>query len=849
MAPLLCVCLALALSMTGSRPAAGPRARLLHSGSPWDQAYFNITDSALRFRESGDLRSAERVYQQGVEEAIRRGDKLAEVRFLISVGGCRLLRTEYRSALASFLAARERAAAIHDTIDLGAISGNLSSIYLQMWDIPSAQRAAEDGLETSTDVPDAYFLPQLLLQVGRIHALQKDGQAESFYLRSMEAARRSGNRQNEAQSWDLLGDEQFARDDIAGAEKSYLGAYHLRLATKSADLGFSYGRLGALRLAQRRLQEADQFTELAIQSVRSGKPGWPDYLMRHQRGSIRLARGAVNAALDDFSEAIESSAAERLNVLPSRSALTAANTGFEDKIYRSFIELAADQAVRTKRATGASQAFQALELNRAASLREGLALADIWREKLPPEYWEAVGRLEAAQSKSLQTGKMDPSITSLRLKITEMEAAVALSFAVKKPENFRIQSSLNHFQTGLGESEIFLTFLLGRDSSYLWAVSRDSLHVYRLAPERTIAAHVAAFREALLARPEREGPVHAGIENADFRTRPASLASASAESAGAGTRAAERQGSRLYEDLFGSLNRNERRKKHWLLSLEGVLFEVPFAALVEREEGGQTVYMVEKHSIQAVPGALMLDDVARSAKSSGLFLGVGDPVYNTADARWKTAAGARPGGAAGTSTANAAEQLTRLAASGDEIHASAVSWQRHSGTARLLEGFDAGRDIFLRELPKGPSVIHLATHVLFSPTLSSESTREQAFVALSMPRDARSEGPQYLTTARISTLHVPGALIVMTGCATGTGDARSGAGLLGLTRAWLMAGASGVLSTAWPVEDSTGEIFSRFYQYYPAASAAEALRRSQVEMLHRIAPSQWASYQLTGGLR
>jgi CHAT domain-containing protein len=118
-----------------------------------------------------------------------------------------------------------------------------------------------------------------------------------------------------------------------------------------------------------------------------------------------------------------------------------------------------------------------------------------------------------------------------------------------------------------------------------------------------------------------------------------------------------------------------------------------------------------------------------------------------------------------------------------------------------------------------------------------------------MPRDTRNKSPQYLTTARISTLHVPGALVVMTGCATGTGDARSGAGLLGLTRAWLMAGASGVLSTAWPVEDSTGEIFSRFYQYYPVASAAEALRRSQVEILHRTAPSQWASYQLTGGLR
>jgi CHAT domain-containing protein len=89
----------------------------------------------------------------------------------------------------------------------------------------------------------------------------------------------------------------------------------------------------------------------------------------------------------------------------------------------------------------------------------------------------------------------------------------------------------------------------------------------------------------------------------------------------------------------------------------------------------------------------------------------------------------------------------------------------------------------------------------------------------------------------------------MTGCATGSGDASAGAGLLGLKRAWLMAGASGVLTTVWPVEDSPGEIFSRFYQYYPEASAAEALRKSQVDMLQHARPAQWASYQLTGGLR
>lgn len=816
MAPLIfCVCLALALSMTGSRSATGLLARSLASGSRWDQAYFHITDQALRFRQAGDFRSAAAEYQQGISEAIRRNDKLAEVRFLMSIGGCHFGLFEYREALQSFLSARERAAKIEDIIDLGAISGNLSSIYLQMWDISAAQRAAEDGLNTIKDAPTAYFVPQLLLQVGRIHALQKDGSAETYYLRAMEAARRNRDRESEARSWDWIGDEQFGRDDIASAEKSYMQAQSLRLATKSAEVGFSYQRLGALRLAQGRLTDAAQFTELARQSMQAGKRGWPDYVIFHQQGSIHLAQGAVASALEDFSKAIESTIRERINLLPARSSLTASNTGFEDKIYRSFIEVAADHAVRTGNRAWASRSFQALELNRAASLRESLALADVWREKLPSEYWETVGKFDAAQAKSLRTGTLDSSIPSLRLKITEMEAAAGLSFAVKKGENFRIQTSLNHFQAGLGESEIFLSFFLGRDSSYLWAVSRGAVHLYRLAPERIIAAHVAAFKEA----------VPRGSEEV------------------------EEHGSRLYEDLFGSLSKDERSKKHWLLSLDSVLFETPFAALSEKSREGQRAFMIERHSIQVVPGALMLRRLTDPTRTRGVFLGVGDPVYNVADPRWQADTAVRGANRPLRLAASRAGQLTRLAASSDEIKTSAATWEHNRGKAILLEGFDAGRDTFLGALSRRPSIIHLATHVLFSQTQGPEISREQAFVAFSIARDTRSEGPQYLTTARISTLDVPGTLVVMTGCATGTGDSRAGAGLLGLTRAWLMAGASGVLSTVWPVEDSTGEIFSRFYQYYPDASAAEALRRSQVEMSHRTPPSQWASYQLTGGLR
>jgi CHAT domain-containing protein len=113
--------------------------------------------------------------------------------------------------------------------------------------------------------------------------------------------------------------------------------------------------------------------------------------------------------------------------------------------------------------------------------------------------------------------------------------------------------------------------------------------------------------------------------------------------------------------------------------------------------------------------------------------------------------------------------------------------------------------------------------------------------------------PGLLSTSEIGMLRVPGALIVMTGCASANGDVRAGAGLLGLTRAWMMAGARAVVATHWPVPDADGDLIPNFYRHVRAGSAAESLRRSQVEMIHsgtwQSSPSYWAAFQVTGGGR
>ena len=153
-----------------------------------------------------------------------------------------------------------------------------------------------------------------------------------------------------------------------------------------------------------------------------------------------------------------------------------------------------------------------------------------------------------------------------------MEAQAGFGLQPKKVENILSRNSLIHFQEGLRDSELLLSFELGKKESYLWAVSRSSLRLYRLAAEQDIAKAVQLFREAFPA---------GGLE-------------------------AARRGLELYRQLFGQLSPLETQKPAWLLSLDGALFDIPFAALVTEQRGGNTEYLVERHSLQTVPGALLL---------------------------------------------------------------------------------------------------------------------------------------------------------------------------------------------------------------------------------------------------
>jgi len=268
---------------------------------------------------------------------------------------------------------------------------------------------------------------------------------------------------------------------------------------------------------------------------------------------------------------------------------------------------------------------------------------------------------------------------------------------------------------------------------------------------------------------------------------------------------------------------------------------MPFAALVSAIHlpGDTPLYAVESHAIQVVPG---ISSLLRATGSDldGPVIGVGDPIYNRADPRL------RRGRSGSGAPVVPPVELARLVGSGREIETCAKTWRSHGYEPILFQGEAANRANLMGVLQRNPAVLHLAVHILFPPRDSGPG-----LVALSLAPGSELE---FLSATEIASMRVNLGLVVLDGCSSAHAAILPGAGLMGMTRAWLAAGARAVIVTRWATADqSDGQLFQSFYDHFSAAqdsrhrrSFAQLLQQAQIGELRaggrRADPANWAGY-------
>ena len=733
-------------------------------------------------------------------------------RALGNLGGCQYALHQYQPALKSFLEARRLAIQSGDSSAAAAIGANIASLYSEMGELDAAAEWLRQSLKGIAGRDRAKHLPKVLIQLATLRARQgRMEEALDSFRQGIWGADQVGDDDTYAVGWNRLGEEYLIAGDLHNTDRALLEAFRVRKA-RGLALDSSYRNLGRLRLAQGDLESAAALLDRAVELAAHPSGAVPAWDVYQARGLVRLAQGRLREALGDLGVALRLARAWRGSVPGDDSARVGAE-GLVQAVYSAYIEAGNRLYLETHEPGLIADTFEAAEENRATSLA-ALVSGPQAAVNLPAEYWEALARLQRAEVQALREPGADSGrqVAGARAELIRMEAGAGLPSATPAPD------LLARARAALEPGTALLSFQLGDSVSWRWALDREGLALSALPPRKEIARQADAAIRAL----------------SDDLPQ------------------ANEAGAALYRALFGGLGSRIENQPRWLLALDEFLFRVPAAALVERN-GPQPVYLVQRRTTQVIPSAgIWVESAGRrsAARSAGAFLGVGDPIYNSADSRLSRPAAASSWGsflplrllASSHAAGPAPLALARLVASGPEIDACSREW---GGERILLEGAKATRQELLAALRRKPSVVHLATHVL-----QSKQGPGYGMIALSL--SDRGE-PELLTPYEIGRWRADADLVVLSGCSSAEGGVLPATGALGLTRAWLAAGARAVVGSRWTVPDEDGAMFRSLYRNLKAqdrSNAAAALRQAQLEMIRsggaHARPRYWGAFFVVG---
>lgn len=258
------------------------------------------------------------------------------------------------------------------------------------------------------------------------------------------------------------------------------------------------------------------------------------------------------------------------------------------------------------------------------------------------------------------------------------------------------------------------------------------------------------------------------------------------------------------------------------------LFTVPFAAL-QKTKGR---FLVEDFIISYSPSISVLQVLSQKAcltprNASSTPLIIGNPLMPLPDVK-------------------------QLAGAEDE----AKSIQAIIG-GELYLNTEATKEKVRSSLPCH-SVVHLATHALLGDSIAEHIDAVETNNKLVGDYTVKGaivlgqSGPAcsgILTSSEVQELDLSGCqLITLSCCSTGCGKVTHD-GILGLSRAILVAGATCLITTLWAIEDRpTAKLMSEFYrQYQKLRDAPAAMRMAMLSMIAEgFSFEQWAAFYITG---
>lgn len=339
-----------------------------------------------------------------------------------------------------------------------------------------------------------------------------------------------------------------------------------------------------------------------------------------------------------------------------------------------------------------------------------------------------------------------------------------------------------------------LFYWLGEKQSYLWAITAQKTALFTLPPQAQIAPLIARYNQALLGPVD---PLDAGNED----------------------------GRSLYDTLVAPAAAMIQPGAPVMLLTDGPLSRLNFETLLApgnsplNSPDPPSHYWIDDVTIATAPSLSMLMSAKGAAGAGGKLLLLGDAISPSPDYPELPMASLEM------------RQIERHFSSSDE---------------KVFTRQQANPAAYLDSNPRQFSYIHFVTHGVASRTDPLDS-------AIILSRSGSGEDSFKLHARDIIQHPIDARLVTISAC-YGSGErSYAGEGLVGLSWAFLRAGAHNVIGALWEANDeSTPLLMDKLYAgLEKGAAPGEALRRAKLDLLHSgnrfKRPFYWASFQTYTG--
>jgi len=706
----------------------------------------------------------------------------------------------------------------------------IAQIYVQLYQRELALDYYWQALHLARSIKNRSAQSSALIGSAAIYAQQGDiNQAQAYLDRARRLKQQYADRKSEAMALYLIGWIYRKLGQMTEALDAFKQA--LAIYQQEGDLEgevLSLCSLSGLHLATNQKQIALEQAEYAVELVekRAKQSLEMAYILRIRdlrwRACFMLARaqralGRLEDAAKSYYRAFSHIEVMQWSPITSNDDYRITFLAERQTPYRELVDLSVERG-------DLGEAFYIAEHARSRATLH--LLAEVQRGDRQPLQQTEIGQKTVQSIARLRTELLSPQLgdkqrerlqTELREAELQLEEA-RLQAQMGRLNRFTQPASLKQVQKAmLQPNDVLLGFFTGENRSFVWLITSENAFLEILPGQKEIEEKVKQYLNLIATKP-----------NSLYLDREIAKQ--------------KKFGDELFRLLLGKLADKLKPEQRLIIAPDGLLYYLPYETLIHNGR-----YLIETHEISYIPSASVLGLLQQARAKSGSsdrmeLLAFGDPIFGPSQ-KARLRGGLKVKADEPLQASLGSYRLPPLPNTRKEVLY--VGELFPPDQRRVYLGEESKEEVIKRELLRRYRRLHFATHSLINERAPSRSA-----VVLTLDNDPAEDG--LLEVHEIADLELDCDLVVLSACRTGQGQLLSGEGVVGLTRAFLYAGARSVAVSLWDVTDlSTASFMKSFYRYLlENRSNAAALREAKVDMLRNGKqtrhPYYWAPFVIVG---